>query len=120
MHIVQAESLAADSAVKMYVIVVVLMLAAGLLAQGVLYGATAIVNAVQQPFLFEGVQCAVERHAVILLAYLLLNRGMCQRMLVFQKKVKNIGAALGFAQAICIQNLMKFVHAQTAKGQLVQ
>lgn len=110
-HVIQAVGLAADRAAEVYVVVVMLVLAAGLLAEGILYGSASVVDAVQQPLLLERVQGAVKRHAVVLTAKLLFNGRMRQRVFVLQKQMQHIGTALGFAQPVGMEDLMEFVHA---------
>ena len=71
MDLVQAKGLAAGRAIKMHVVVVVLLMAAGLLAKGVLYSPAHIVDAVRQSFLLKRVERSVKRYTVIFVAQLL-------------------------------------------------
>ena len=60
-------------------------------------------------------ECTVKRNAVILFIKLLLNGGVCQCVLVFQKQMEYIGAAFSFAQSVVLEDLVKFVHRHWEK-----
>ena len=102
-YFVKAEGLAAVGAAEVDVVVVVLVLGAGFLAEGVFYGTTNIVDAVQQALLFKRVERAVKGNAIVAVAEHLLDVGMGQRLLVRQKQVQYIEAALRFAKAVFSQ-----------------
>ncbi len=110
-YLVEAEGLAALGAAEVDMVVVMLVLGAGFLAQGKLHSAADVVDAVQQPLLLKRVERTVNRNPVVAVAEHLLDIGMGQRLLVRQEQVQNVEAAFGLAKAVFSQKFFCLFHS---------
>lgn len=84
-YLVQAVGVSAGSAAEVNVVMLVPVFVAGLLAEGIACNAISAGDAVQQTMLLKGMQGAVQRDPVKLLAELLFYGSVRQGMAVLKK-----------------------------------